>query len=89
MLLSVFKVLLVKRLFHIQPFTNKVWIVILIGMATCLLISIVPVFLHWTLDVVMRCGLVLVLFLLPVYLLKISGEINSNINRVLNVFFKK
>jgi len=89
MLLSVFKVFIVKKFFHIQPFTNKVWIVILIGTATCLLISTIPVFLHWTLDVVMRCGLVLVLFMLPVYLLKISVEINSNINRVLNVFFKK
>jgi O-antigen/teichoic acid export membrane protein len=88
-ILSVLKVLMVKKFFHIQPFTNKVWLVMLLGIAACLLISIIPVFLHWTLDVVMRSGLVLVLFLLPVYLFKISGEINSSINRALKMVFPK
>jgi O-antigen/teichoic acid export membrane protein len=87
MLLSVLKVLVVKKFFHIHPFTNKLWIVMGIGAAACLLISIIPVFLHWTLDVIMRCGLAIVLYMLPVYLLKISNEINSNINRTLKMFF--
>ena len=88
-LLSVLKVLIVKIFFHIQPFTNKLWIVMGIGIATCLLISIIPVFLYWMLDVVMRCGLVLILFMLPVYLLKISDEINGSINRTLKMVFPK
>jgi O-antigen/teichoic acid export membrane protein len=88
-LLSVLKVLIVKKFFHIQPFTNKLWIVLGIGIAAYLLISIVPVFLHWMLDVGMRCGLALVLFMLPVYLLKISDEINGSINRTLKMVFPK
>jgi O-antigen/teichoic acid export membrane protein len=88
-LLGVLKVLIVKKFFHIHPFTNKLWIVMGIGIASCLLISIVPVFLHWTLDIIMRCGLAIVLYMLPIYLLKISNEINSNINRTLKMFFPK
>jgi O-antigen/teichoic acid export membrane protein len=88
-LLSVAKILVVKKLFHIQPFTNKVWIVTLLGTAVCLLISFIPVFLHWMLDVVMRSGLVIILFILPVYLFKISDEINSSINKTLKIVFPK
>ena len=88
-ILSIFRVLMVKKFFHIQPFTNKVWIVMLLGMAVCILISFIPTFLHWTLDVVMRSGLALVLFMLPIYLFKVSDEINANINRVLKMVFPK
>ena len=88
-ILSIFRVLMVKKFFHIQPFTGKVWIVILFGAAVCLIIMFIPKFLHWTFDIVMRSGLVVILFLLPVYLLKISDEINGNINRVLKMFFPK
>jgi O-antigen/teichoic acid export membrane protein len=88
-ILSIAKISIVKIFFHIQPFTNKVWIVTAMGIVTCLLISLIPVFLHWTLDVIMRCGLVCLLFMLPVYLFKISNEINSGINRVLKMFFPK
>ena len=88
-ILSVLKVLAVKKFFHIQPFTGKVWIVIAIGIVSCLLISLIPMFLHWTLDVIMRCGLILVLFILPIYLLKISNEINSFINKTLQMVFPK
>jgi len=88
-IISLLRVLAVKKFFHIQPFTNKVWMVILLGAAACVLITFIPKFLHWTLDIVMRSGLVVILFLLPVYLFKISSEINGNINRVLKMFFPK
>jgi len=88
-LLSVSKIFVVKKLFHIQPFTYKVLVVTLLGAAVCILITIIPVFLHWTLDVIMRSSLIMILFMLPIYLFKVSGEINSGINKTLTTFFPK
>ena len=85
--ISVSKVIVVKQLFHLQPFTNKVWLVVFLGIIVCILITFIPVFLHWTLEVVMRSCLVLVLFLLPIYLFKISDELNSGINKILKKVF--
>jgi O-antigen/teichoic acid export membrane protein len=83
-ILSVLKIWIVHQFFHIQPFTKKIWVVLLIGVITYFAINFIPIHLHWIFNIAIRCALLLLLFVLPVYLLKISEEFNSLINNLFN-----
>lgn len=81
-LLNVIRVLLVKHFFRIQPFTRHIFIVLSIAIAAWLAISLIPVLPHWTIDLLVRCAMVALLFVLPVYLLKLSSHFNEMIDGI-------
>ncbi|MDR0364790.1 MAG: polysaccharide biosynthesis C-terminal domain-containing protein [Bacteroidales bacterium] len=87
LLLNVARVWLVKHFFHIQPFTLNVALVLLMTIAAGAIISFVPVFMFWIWDVAFRSILVALLFLLPVYLLKLSKEFNDMIDHIFKAIF--
>ncbi len=69
--------------FHMQPFSIKHLWVLLIAGGSWYLSTLMPTMPHYLIDMVLRSLLLSVLFLLPVYYLNISEEINTKADQIL------
>lgn len=80
------KFLFVYKKFGIQPFSMKFIYLIIVGLATYWISTFLPQFSNYIFDIIIRSIFVAILFLIPVYFLKISDDLNSKINDVLKHF---
>jgi O-antigen/teichoic acid export membrane protein len=72
-----------------QPFDlNYVWL-ILIGLFAYYASTFVPAFSNYIIDIILRSALISILFSAPVYLFKISDDINARVDYTLKKIFRK
>jgi len=73
-----------------QPFNfNHVWL-LLIGFFAYYTSTFIPAFSNYIVDIALRSAFISVVFTVPVYLLKISDDINSKVDSSFrNIFFKR
>lgn len=69
--------------FGLQPFNRQFAYVLLIGIVSYLLSSWISPFSNYVADIFVRSTLLVVLFGLPVYFLKISSDLNTKIDDIL------
>lgn len=74
--------------FRLQPFSIKFIYLIVIGLSTYWISSLMPPFSNFIVDIIIRSALIVVLFSLPVYYLRISDDINGKINDIIKLFRK-
>ena len=69
--------------FRIHPFAwSDIWFFVLVG--ACIYLSgLIPVNIHWIVDVILRSMVFTLLFGIPVYFSGVSPEINSVVDRVI------
>ena len=75
--------------FGLQPFNLKFLLVAAIGIGAYLVTSLLPVLPNFIADIFVRSSILTVLFCLPVYLLKISPDINDKADEVLQILHLK
>ncbi|MBN8703415.1 MAG: oligosaccharide flippase family protein [Bacteroidetes bacterium] len=69
--------------FKIQPFSKAILIITLIGAFATIIIHFIPTFTNVYMDGIIRSMMVLLLFVLPIYLLKLSHDFNSFFDKYL------
>ncbi len=74
--------------FKLQPFSYKFTYLILIGIATYWISSMMPPFSNFIIDIIVRSVFIAILFSIPVYFLKLSVDINNKVKDILNHFRK-
>lgn len=74
--------------FRLQPFSIKFIYLIVIGLSTYWISSFMPPFSNFIVDIIIRSALIVVLFSLPVYYLRISDDINGKVNDIIKLFRK-
>ncbi len=72
--------------FKIQPFTFKFVYLIIIGLATYYISTLMPAINNFIIDILVRSLLISVLFIVPVYFLKISEDLNQRLEAILRSF---
>lgn len=85
-ILNLLRFLFLYYKYDLQPFNYKFIIVAAIGICAYLITSLLPTLHVFVLDIFVRSGILAVLFCLPVYLLKISPDINEKADEILRVF---
>jgi len=72
--------------YKLQPFTIKYVYLIIIGLATYFISSLMPSLSNFIIDIILRSLLISVLFIVPVYFLKISEDLNQRLESILRSF---
>ncbi len=75
--------------FGFQPFSIKFPLLILIGFMTYYVSALMPAMDNYILDILLRSLIISVVFMVPVYLFKISTDINSKIEEIFNYLIKR
>ena len=84
-ILNLLRFLFLYYKYGLQPFNFKFIIVAAIGIGAYLITMLLPVLPNFILDIFVRSTILTALFCLPVYLLKISPDINEKADEVLRV----
>lgn len=84
-LLNIVRYLFLYNKFKLQPYNIRFVYVILIGALAYFIASRIPVFSNFIIDILLRSTVMASLFCLPVYFLKISGDINAKADEFLKV----
>jgi O-antigen/teichoic acid export membrane protein len=82
-LLNILRYLFLYFKFKLQPYNVSFIYVILIGIASYFIASRIPEFSNFIVDILIRSTAMTIIFCLPIYLLKISEDINSKADEVL------
>lgn len=80
---NLIKFLFAYKKFGMQPFTIKHIYLFLITLLAYWTSTLLPALPNYILDIIVRSGLISILFIVPVYFLKISDDINDKINQLL------
>ena len=88
-ILNLLRFLFLYYKYGLQPFNLKFVMVGAIGIGAYLITMLLPVLPNFILDIFVRSTILSVLFCLPVYLLKISPDINEKADEVLKVLGMK
>jgi O-antigen/teichoic acid export membrane protein len=83
--LNLFRFLYLWYKFNLQPFNLKFILVGVIGISAYFISTILPVLSSFIIDIFVRSSILTVLFCLPIYLLKISPDINEKADEILRV----
>lgn len=71
--------------FKLQPFNYKFIVVTITGVIAWLISSLLPTLPLYILDILVRSSILTILFCLPVYLMKLSPDINEKADEVLRI----
>ena len=82
-ILNLLRFLFLYYKFDLQPFNFKFIVVGAIGAAAYWLTSILPPLSNFIMDIIVRSAILTLLFSLPVYLLKISPDLNAGSKKIL------
>jgi O-antigen/teichoic acid export membrane protein len=82
-LLNLLRFLFLYFKYDLQPYNRRFFYVILIGILSYSIAYIIPLKIHFILDILIRSTVFSLFFLLPVYLLKISADLNKYANTLL------
>ena len=85
-ILNLFRFLYLWYKYNLQPFNLKFLLVAAIGIIAYLISLLLPVLPNFIFDILVRSSIFSVLFCLPVYLLKLSPDINEKADEVLRMF---
>jgi O-antigen/teichoic acid export membrane protein len=80
---NLIKFIFVYQKFKLQPFTQKHIYIILITSAAYYISTLMPPLSNFIIDILIRSGLIFILFVIPVYFLNISEDINDKVNQVM------
>jgi O-antigen/teichoic acid export membrane protein len=80
---NLIKFIFVYQKFKLQPFTQKHIYLILITSAAYYISTLIPPLSNFIIDILIRSGLIFILFVIPVYFLNISEDINDKVNQVM------
>lgn len=84
--LNAMRYIFIYQRFNMQPFAWKhIWL-IFTGVAAWYVTTFIPAFSNFYLDIIIRSGAISMVFLLPVYYLNISEDINSRADAILGRF---
>ena len=75
--------------FHFQPFSNKHLLLILFAIIAYLVSLAVPRFDNFIIDIIVRSSVIFITFFIPVYLFKISEDINNSIVKIILRVFNR
>lgn len=81
--LNLLKYIFIWWKFRMQPFNYKHILVTLVGAAAWFLSTLLPAFPNYIVDIIVRSALISVLYLVPVYYLNISEDINRRADEIL------
>jgi len=84
-LLNILRYLFLYFKFKLQPYNIRFIYVILIGAAAYLAASQIPVFSNYIIDILIRSTFVTLIFCLPIYVFKISEDINTKLDEFFRV----
>ncbi|PLX13403.1 MAG: polysaccharide biosynthesis protein [Marinilabiliales bacterium] len=80
------KYLFLYRKFKLQPFNIKFLYLIIIGVATYYISTLLPAMSNFVIDIIIRSLLISIVFIVPVFMLKISDDLNGRIVEILRRF---
>lgn len=83
------KYIFLYRNYKLQPFTFKTVLLYLIGVCVYGISLLIPEFSNFIVDLIIRSMAITILFIIPVYLLKISDDINNKIDTTLSKILLK
>lgn len=82
-ILNILRYLYLWYKFNLQPFNFKFVIVAAIGIVAYFISSLMPVLPYLIADILVRSSILTILFCLPIYLLKLSPDINEKADEIL------
>jgi len=82
------KFIFLYKTYRLQPFTFKFVYLIIIGLLSFWISTLMPALPNFILDIAVRSLLIFVAFTIPVYYLKVSEDINAKIDDIINHFKK-
>lgn len=74
------KFVFIYRRFGFQPFIPKHLLLLAIGAAAWYISTFIPPFSNFVVDIIIRSTVITILFMVPVYLFRISNDVNDRIN---------
>lgn len=77
LIFNLLKFVYIKLKFDLQPFSWKTPVIVGLGVSVYIIVSFMPSFAHPIISASFRSVLILVLFITPVYLLKLSQDFNN------------
>jgi len=84
-ILNLFRFLYLWYKFKLQPFNLKFILVAVIGISAYFISTLLPVLTSFIIDIFVRSSILTILFCLPIYLLKISPDINEKADEILRM----
>jgi O-antigen/teichoic acid export membrane protein len=84
-ILNLFRFLYLWYKFKLQPFNLRFILIAAIGISAYLISMLLPVLPNFIADIFVRSSILTVLFCLPIYLLKLSPDINEKADEVLKI----
>lgn len=88
-LYNLIKYLLLYKKYKLQPFSIKTLLLYVIGAFTYSVSLLLPEQSNYIVDIIIRSGLILVVFTVPVYYFRISEDINQKVDSVVQSIFKR
>ncbi|NEW80898.1 MAG: polysaccharide biosynthesis protein [Mariniphaga sp.] len=88
-ILNLFRFLYLWQKFKLQPFNLKFILVAVIGISAYFISTLLPVMPSFIIDIFVRSSILTILFCLPVYLLKLSPDINEKADEILRMISVK
>ncbi len=82
-LFNLFRYLFIWRKFKIQPFGWKNLYILIIGIVILLIIGLLPAFEWFIMDIIVRSGIITIVYVSLVYWLNLSSEMNNIIDNIL------
>ena len=82
---NLIKYVFLYKKFGFQPFSVKYIYLIIIAFVAYGISTLIPAFPNYIIDIIIRSGVIFILFIIPVYFLNISEDINE---RIKNIFMK-
>ena len=81
---GLFKLILLKITYNFFPFTSKTFYGILTILGVLLINYFIPLLVNPFIDLILRSGLIITIFLISIYKMKLSIEMNQIINNLVN-----
>lgn len=86
---NIVKILFLYQKYRIQPFSFKFIYLIFIGLLSYWLSTLMPAYPNFMVDLVLRSLLITILFVLPVYFLRVSDDVNRKIDELVKLVIKR
>jgi O-antigen/teichoic acid export membrane protein len=86
---NIVKIVFLYQKYRIQPFSFKFIYLIFIGLLSYWLSTLMPAYPNFMVDLVLRSLLITILFMLPVYFLRVSDDVNRKIDELVKLVIKR
>lgn len=87
-LYNAFKYVFLLKKFRFQPFDFKSFLLIVLGLSTMFLIQFLPYMTNYIVDIGLRSLIIVIVFSLGVYFLKLSDDINIWVDKIWKVYLR-